>query len=119
VKFVPDDDALLRAIPALKESLHINVELAAPIDFIPVRDGWEERSPFITREGPLSFHHFDLVAQALAKVERGHVQDREDVLEMLRRGLVDVAGLWSKPPSGADRRRGRSGCHCRSGSLPH
>jgi hypothetical protein len=90
---VPDDDALLRAIPTLKESLQINVELAAPGDFIPVREGWEDRSPFISREGPLSFHHFDLVAQALAKIERGHAQDRVDVGEMLRRGLVDAAGL--------------------------
>jgi len=72
----------------IKESLHVNVELAAPIDFIPVRPGWEDRSPFIAQEGALSFHHFDLVAQALSKVERGHTRDREDVLEMLRRGLV-------------------------------
>lgn len=93
VKFVPDADALLQAIPALKESLRLNVELAAPDDFIPVREGWEDRSPFIGREGALAFHHFDLVAQALAKVERGHAQDREDVLEMLRRGLVTADDL--------------------------
>jgi hypothetical protein len=93
LKLVPDSDSLLRGIPALKESLRVNVELAAPIDFIPVRSGWEDRSPFITREGMLSFHHFDLVAQALAKIERGHTRDREDVLEMLRRGLVDAGAL--------------------------
>jgi non-ribosomal peptide synthetase component F len=95
LKLVPDDDALLRAIPAIKESLQINVELASPDDFIPVRPGWEDRSPFITREGTLFFHHFDLVAQALAKIERGHAQDREDVLEMLRRGLVGAEDLRS------------------------
>lgn len=88
VKFVPDDDALLRAIPVLKERLHINVELAAPIDFIPVRSGWEARSPFIAQEGRLSYYHFDLVAQALAKIERGHAHDREDVQAMLQRGLI-------------------------------
>jgi hypothetical protein len=95
LKLVPEDDVLLRAIPELKESLRLNVELASRSDFIPVRAGWEDRSPFIGREGPLSFHHFDLVAQALAKVERGHARDRRDVLEMLRRGLVDVAALES------------------------
>lgn len=93
LKLVPDADALLRAIPDLKESLQINIELASPIDFIPVRDGWEARSPFIGSEGLLSFCHFDLVAQALAKIERGHAQDRQDVTEMLRRGLVDAEGL--------------------------
>jgi hypothetical protein len=95
VKLVPEDDALLRAVPELKESLHLNIELAAPIDFIPVRDGWEDRSPFIAREGALFFHHFDLAAQALSKIERGHAQDLDDVREMLRRGLVNVSGLRS------------------------
>lgn len=85
----PEDDTLLRAIPALKESLAINVELASPADFIPVPPGWEERSPFVRDVGRVSFHHFDLHAQALAKVERGHHHDLEDVREMIARGLVD------------------------------
>lgn len=91
LKIVPEHDRLLRAIPALKETLQINVELAAPIDFIPVTPGWEDRSPFITREGLVSFHHFDLVAQALAKIERSHEQDLADVRELVSRGLVDPA----------------------------
>jgi hypothetical protein len=89
LKIVPDRDRLYRALPVLKEQLEINLELAAPDDFIPVRDGWEDRSPFIRREGRISFHHFDLYAQALAKVERGHSQDLADVSEMLRRTLID------------------------------
>ena len=88
VKFVPERDELFRAIPDLKERLRVNVELASPADFIPVRIDWEAQSPFIAREGPLDFHHFDLCAQALAKIERGHVQDTQDVQELLRRGLV-------------------------------
>ena len=89
IRLVPEQDELLRALPHLKEELRMNIELASPVDFIPVRPGWEDRSPFIGREGTLSFHHFDLYAQALAKVERGHAQDLSDVAEMLRRGLVD------------------------------
>jgi hypothetical protein len=81
VKLIPDQDELLREIPKLKEQLNLNVELAAPSDFIPVPDDWEERSPFIRREGPISFHHFDPVAQALSKAERGHAQDLLDVKE--------------------------------------
>ena len=42
---------MLRAIPALKERLQINVELASPDQFIPVPRGWEERSPIISRIG--------------------------------------------------------------------
>ena len=40
----------------------------------------------------MAFHHFDLYAQALAKIERGHAQDVDDVREMLRRGLVEPGG---------------------------
>lgn len=88
VKFVPERDELFRAVQELKDRLHVNVELASPADFIPVRRDWEERSPFIAREGRVSFHHFDFCAQALAKIERGHEQDRRDVEEFLRSGLV-------------------------------
>jgi hypothetical protein len=91
IKLIPDQDELLREIPKLKERLNLNVELAAPSDFIPVPDGWEERSPFIRREGTISFHHFDPVAQALSKAERGHAQDLLDVKEMIARGLVEPA----------------------------
>jgi hypothetical protein len=94
IKLVPEEDHLFRAIPRIKETLQINVELACPSDFIPVPPGWEDRSPFIASEGRLSFHHFDLYAQALAKVERSHTQDIGDVQEMLRRGLVEPARAW-------------------------
>lgn len=93
LKLLPDQDSILRAVPELKESLQINVELASPDDFIPVREGWADRSPFIEQEGRLSFHHFELVFQALAKIERGHEQDLVDVREMLARGLVTGAEL--------------------------
>lgn len=91
LKIAPEHDRLFRAIPRLKEALQLNVELASPADFIPVRAGWEGRSPFITQEGRLAFHHFDFYAQALAKVERSHAQDLEDVREMIRRQLVEPA----------------------------
>jgi hypothetical protein len=83
IKIIPEDDRVLRALPELKERLHINVELASPDDFIPPLPGWEERSPFIRREGTLSFHHYDFYAQCLAKIERGHRKDLADVRAML------------------------------------
>jgi hypothetical protein len=88
IKLVPDRDELLRALPDLKERLRLNIELAAPVDFIPVRPDWEDRSPFITREGRVAFHHFDFCAQVLAKIERGHEQDGVDVANFLSSGLV-------------------------------
>jgi hypothetical protein len=62
-----------------------------PSDFIPLPEGWESRSPLIRKEGKLSFHHFDPVAQALSKAERGHDQDLRDVREMIAGGLIDPA----------------------------
>ncbi|MBI2358952.1 MAG: hypothetical protein HYV04_08615 [Deltaproteobacteria bacterium] len=88
ILIVPEADALLRALPELKEDLQINVELASPAHFIPELPDWQERSLFIAQEGQLSFFHYDLYAQALAKIERGHSLDVTDVREMFRRGLV-------------------------------
>jgi hypothetical protein len=93
LKVVPEHDRILRAIPDLKERLHVNVELASPGDFIPLLPRWEERSPFITREGALSFFHYDFYSQALAKIERAHDIDRRDVQQMLQSGLVERAKL--------------------------
>ncbi len=40
---VPDSGTLLQAIPALKESLAVNVEIASPAHFVPVPAGWEAK----------------------------------------------------------------------------
>ena len=90
VRLEPEQDELMRRLPAIKHDLRINVETASPAEFIPLPDGWQERSPFAGREGKLTFRHFDLYAQALAKIERGHEKDRLDVAAMLERGLVDA-----------------------------
>jgi hypothetical protein len=89
LRFEPDVDELLRALPALKDSLGVNIELASPPDFIPELPGWRERSPFVFREGNVDVHHFDLYSQALAKIERGFAQDLDDVSTMIERRLVD------------------------------
>jgi hypothetical protein len=88
ITIIPDDDRVLRVIPELKEALHLNVELASPAHFIPPLPGWEDRSPFIAREGTLSFHHYDFYSQCLSKIERGHRKDMDDVAAMLRDDLV-------------------------------
>jgi len=71
----------------------MNVELACPAHFIPELPGWQERSLFISQEGKLSFYHYDLYAQALAKIERGHALDVTDVEEMFRRSLIEPTKL--------------------------
>ena len=93
VRFEPESDALLREIPALKDRLGINVELASPPDFIPELPGWRERSPFVFRDGNVDVHHYDPYSQALSKIERGFTHDLADVDAMLDRGLVERHGL--------------------------
>jgi hypothetical protein len=89
----PEDDAMLRAIPALKERLQLNIELVAPDQFIPVPPGWEARSPVVARLGQVTVRHYDPTAQALAKIEREHTRDLADVRAMLAAGMVTAAGL--------------------------
>ena len=89
IRIFPENDRLLRAIPHLKEQLHLNIKLACPADFIPALPGWEDRSLYIVNEGLVAFYHYDFYAQALAKIERGHRQDLQDVRAMLDRRLID------------------------------
>lgn len=89
MKLIPEVNDILKTLPALKEQLHINIELASPADFIPALPGWETRSRFISREGAVEFFHYDFYGQALAKIERGHSTDLSDVHEMIERGLVE------------------------------
>ena len=83
------------ALPEIKESLGINIEPAAPSDFIPPVPGWRDRCVYIGREGKVSFFHYDIYSQALAKIGRGHDQDIEDVRSMLADQLVDPERLLS------------------------
>lgn len=85
----PEQDAVLRAIPRLKEALHVNVELATPAPFIPELPGWRDRSAFEATHGRLHFYHYDFYAQALSKIHRSLPKDLEDVSAMLDRSLTE------------------------------
>jgi hypothetical protein len=93
ILIVPEQDAIYRALPRLKEELRLNLEIASPAHFIPELPGWRERSVPIERVGLVSFYHYDPYSQALAKIERGHAKDLADVNQLLERGLVDPQGL--------------------------
>ncbi|HMJ16412.1 MAG TPA: DUF6036 family nucleotidyltransferase [Polyangiaceae bacterium] len=88
LKFDPEPAGAFAAIARLKDELDLNVELAAPDDFVPAIPGWRERSPFIATYGSIHYFHYDFQTQALSKIVRGHSQDLKDVREMLARQLV-------------------------------
>jgi hypothetical protein len=93
LKAEPEPPGFFEAIAQLKDTIDLNVELAAPDDFLPPLPGWRDRSVFIARQRQLDFYHYDLYSQALAKIERGHQRDLTDVREMLARDLIKPAEL--------------------------
>jgi hypothetical protein len=93
LKLIPETDELIRSLQRLKEQLDINIELASPDDFIPALPGWEERSQFIQQQGRLAFYHYDFYGQALAKIERRHDKDIDDVERLFSSRLVDPGRL--------------------------
>jgi hypothetical protein len=95
LKFDPEPKGVFEAIAHLKNTLNLNVELAAPDDFIPAPPDWREASRHITSIGPLQFFHYDLRLQALAKLERGHAHDLEDVKDFIRGKYVTAQELRS------------------------
>jgi hypothetical protein len=95
LKAEPEPDGFFEAIAVLKEQLNVNVELAAPDQFIPAVPGWEGRSVFIARHGRVDFYHYDFYSQALAKLERGHERDGADVAAMLAARLITTERLMA------------------------
>src|SRR5437762_985037 len=96
LKLDPEPEGVFEAIAYLKDRLQLNVELASPDDFIPSAPDWRERSRPIQTINRLEFLHYDFSLQALAKLERGHAQDLEDVTSLLRGGYVTADGLKTR-----------------------
>lgn len=89
IKLEPEPAGFFEALPRLKISLEINIELASPADFVPVFPGWEDRSRYICTEGRVTFLHYDFYSQALSKIDRLHDRDKIDVRRMFIDGLVE------------------------------
>ena len=88
LKLDPEPEGAFGCIARAKERFDMNVELAAPDNFIPPLPGWRERSEFIARHGTTDFYHYDFHAQALAKIARDLGPDRADVEAMHKLGLI-------------------------------
>lgn len=93
IKPEPEPAGLFEAIALVKNELDINIELASPDQFIPALPGWRERSLFIARHGLMDFFHYDPYGQALAKLQRRHERDMQDIRSLLQNGLVQIGTL--------------------------
>jgi len=94
LKADPEPLGFFESVPKLKDTIDINVELAAPDDFVPALPGWRERSVLIEGRGNIEFFHYDFYGQALSKIERLYERDRTDVARMLKDGLVQKDKLY-------------------------
>jgi hypothetical protein len=93
LKADPEPGGFFEAIAFLKDEIGINVEMAAPDQFIPPLPGWQERSPLVNKTGLLTVRHYDFYSQALAKILRGHARDLTDARAMAERQLIDKTRL--------------------------
>ena len=96
IKPDPEPAGLFEALATLKNELDINIELAAPDQFIPALAGWRDRSLFIARHGQIEFFHYDPYGQALAKLSRRYERDLVDVRAMLAESLITTDELREK-----------------------
>ncbi len=93
IKIEPEPKGVFEAIAKLKNELSLNIELASPDDFIPAPPAWQNLARPIEKIGDISFFHYDLCMQALAKIERGFSQDIADARGLVERGFVSVEAL--------------------------
>jgi Nucleotidyltransferase of unknown function (DUF6036) len=84
---------LIVTIQKLIERLQINIEFAAPGDFIPLPLQWEAHAQFVGRYGSIDVFYFDFYSIALSKIERGNDRDIADVKLLIQHEIVTLDEL--------------------------
>lgn len=84
---------LIVTIQKLIERLQINIEFAAPGDFIPLPLQWESHAQFVGRYGSIDVFYFDFYSIALSKIERGNDRDIADVKLLMQHGMITLDEL--------------------------
>ncbi len=84
---------LIVAIQKLIERLQINIEFAAPGDFMPLPSQWEAQARFVGRYGSIDVFYFDFYSIALSKIERGNNRDIADVKLLVQQGIITLDEL--------------------------
>jgi len=93
VQLEGDQQEFTRAVRSLIRDMNLSLEPAGPGDFIPLPEGWEDRSRHIGRYGRLDVFTFDPISTALSKIERGTSRDIDGVLALLNAGIISVPEL--------------------------
>ena len=85
--------AFQAAIEKIAAEMKLDFELVPLSEFIPLPSGAEGRRRFWGRYGQVEVYLYDLYSIALSKIARGFEADIEDVLFLLRQGLIEFEQL--------------------------
>jgi hypothetical protein len=77
----------------LAAEMHLDLEVVPLAEFIPLPPQAQERCRLVGHYGQLDVYLFDPYSIALSKIARGFETDLEDVLFMLRQGLIAFTEL--------------------------
>lgn len=88
-----DEQEFERVVSQLGRELRLDLESVPLGEFIPLPPDAEQRSRWIGRYGTIDVYLFDPYSIALSKIARGFETDLDDVVFMLREGLIDIAEL--------------------------
>jgi hypothetical protein len=96
IDYVGDDlqkNNLQLIMEQIAQEMHLEVE-AVPIDrFLPLPDGVTERRISVGQFGSVEVFIYDPYSIALSKIDRGFDTDLEDVVFLIRNGLVSIDRL--------------------------
>lgn len=93
LKMDPEPPGAFEAIAILKNELDVNIEMASPDNFVAPLPDWKARSKEIEAYSNITYYHFDLVSQALSKLERGFSQDLDDVRAYIDAGMISTEDI--------------------------
>jgi len=85
--------AFQQAMTQLADEFHLDLEEVPLAEFVPLPPLAHERHRLIGRFGLLAVYLFDPYSIALSKIARGFESDLEDVLYLLRTGVIEFATL--------------------------
>lgn len=86
-------EEFISVLRELKDAMDVNVKQVSPSDLIPLPEGFESRAVYVGRYGSVDVYHFDPYSTALSKIERGTEKDFDDVVAMVRGGLLSQQKL--------------------------
>lgn len=84
---------LENSLKLLAAQFRLDIEAVPIEEFVPVPPGAENRRRFIGRFGNIDVFLYDLYTIALSKISRGFDTDLEDVVFLIKNGLIDLPEL--------------------------